>query len=148
MKKTLTAVTVTLWANRVVGAILAVLLVTLPKLLVWYCEFRNLTQQTHTAILIAFYCCAVVVAVALWHMDALLRAIRAEQVFIAKNVQRIRVVQWCCGITSLICLPAACFYYPLIFVVIIMAFLSLVVSVVSRVMAAAVTIREENDLTI
>ena len=148
MKKTLNTATVTLWANRTVALILGVLLVTIHKVLEWYCQYRVLTQQEQVAIIVAFYCCAVAVAVALWNMDTLLRAIREGQVFIQKNVRRIRVVQWCCGITSLICLPAACYYYPLVFVVIIMAFLALVVSVVGQVMSAAVTIREENDLTI
>jgi hypothetical protein len=37
---------------------------------------------------------------------------------------------------------------PLIFMLIVMAFLCLVVSVVASVMDAAVTIREENDLTV
>lgn len=148
MKKTLKTATVTLWANRTVMLILGGLLFAMPKLVDWYGRARLLPGRVQAAIVIAFYCCAVVVAIALWQMDALLRAIRAEQVFITKNVQRIRVVQWCCGITSLICMPAACFYYPLVFVAIIMAFLFLVVSVVSQVMAAAVAIREENDLTI
>ena len=37
---------------------------------------------------------------------------------------------------------------PLIFLSLIMGFLSMVVNVVSQVMKAAVAIREENDLTI
>ena len=37
---------------------------------------------------------------------------------------------------------------PLLFMVIIMGFLALVVSVVANVIAAAVEIREENDMTI
>ena len=81
-------------------------------------------------------------------IDGLLRNILKEQVFLRENVRRIRIVQWCCGIVGLICIPAACCYYPLIFLVVIMGFLSLVVSVVTSVMEAAVAIREENDLTI
>jgi flagellar biosynthesis protein FliQ len=37
---------------------------------------------------------------------------------------------------------------PLIFLVAVMAFLCLIVGVVAEVMDAAVTIREENDLTV
>lgn len=148
MKKILDSITVTLWANRLVALILTVLLFTMPLLLDWYCQFRVLSGLERTAITVAFYCCAVVVGIALWNMDALLRAIRLDQVFIRENVRRIRVVQWCCGGTGAICFPAAFCYYPLVFMVIIMAFLFLVVSVVCRVMDAAVSIREENDLTI
>ena len=148
MKKTLDSVTVTLWATRLVALILLILIFTLPMLLDWYCQFRTLLPIERTAITAAFYCCAVVISIALWNMDALLCNIRRGQVFILENVRRIRTVQWCCGGTALICVPATVCYYPLVFMVVVMSFLCLVVSVVCRVMDAAVTIREENDLTI
>lgn len=146
MKKT--NLNITLWANRTVALMVAVLLFTLPMLLDWYCQFRILLETERTALSVAFYCCAAVVFVALWNMDALLRSIRSGDVFIQENVSRIRRLQWCCGGVSLICIPASFFYYPLIFMVVVMGFLCLVVSVVCRVMDAAVAIREENDLTI
>ena len=148
MKKRFVSIRLTLWANRFVAFLLFVLLFALPALLDWYCQYRVLLSQERIALTVAFYCCAVVVAVALWNMDALLRSIRTDQVFTRDNVRRIRAVQWCCGITALICLPATFCYYPLVFMTIVMGFLCLVVSVVSHVMDAAVLIREENDLTI
>lgn len=148
MKENHLSARVTLWVNRLIGAILAVLLPTLPMLLDWYCHFRTLTTAEYWAIAIAFYCCAVLVAVALWNLDKLLRNILQRSVFTWGNVKCIRCVRWCCGGVSLICLPAAFIYLPLFFMVVIMAFLCLVVSVVAQVMAAAVSIREENDLTI
>lgn len=148
MSKNQTVTRVTLWINRVVALLVAALLPTLPYILRWYATFRALTGREHTAILIAFYCCAIVTAVALWNIDTLLRNILSGQVFIQKNVSCIRRIRWCCAGISLICLPAAFIYLPLFFMVIIMLFLSLVVTVLVRVMAAAVEIREENDLTI
>ncbi len=148
LKKTVNSVTVTLWANHLVALLLVALLFTLPMLLDWYCQYRVLTAVERTALTAAFYCCAVFVGIALWNMDRLLRAIAGAEVFIRENVRRISVVRWCCVATCLICLPAAFCYYPLVFLVVIMGFLSLVVSVVCRVMDAAVTIREENDLTV
>ena len=148
MKKTVNSVTVTLWANRLVALLLTVLLFTLPMLLDWYCQYRVLTDTERMALIVAFYCCAAVVGLALWNMDRLLCAIRKGDVFVRENVRRISVVRWCCVATCLICIPAALCYYPLVFLVIIMGFLSLVVSVVCRVIDAAVTIREENDLTV
>lgn len=141
-------VTLTLWATRAVALIMGILLFTLPLLLDWYCQYRMLYQIERTALTVAFYCCAVVVFVALWNMDALLRSIRAGVVFVTENVRRIRVLQWCCGGVALICVPAAFCYYPLVFMAVVMGFLCLVVSVVCRVMEAAVAIREENDLTV
>jgi hypothetical protein len=81
-------------------------------------------------------------------MEKLLQSILSQSVFTAENVKRIRRIRWCCAGVSLICLPAAFIYLPLFFLVIIMGFLSLVVHVVAQVMAAAVALREENDLTI
>ena len=74
--------------------------------------------------------------------------ILAGEVFIRPNVRIIRRVCICCLAVCLICLPAAVFYPPLIFLCVIMAFLCPVVNVVRYVFDAAVTIREENDLTI
>lgn len=148
MKRTETSVVVTLWVNRLVAVCLFVLLFTLPTLLQWYCQFRVLLEVERTALTVAFYCCAAVAFVALWNMDVLMRTIRAGRIFVTENVRSIRVVRWCCAIVALICLPTTFFYYPLVFMTVVMAFLSLVVTVVVRVMDAAVTIREENDLTI
>lgn len=146
MKQTVTRIT--LWVNRCIFVLLVALLPALPFLLNWYGTVRQLSSLEYWAIMIAFYICAVITAVALWKLEQLLRNILAGQVFIRKNVRHIRTVQWCCGLVSLVCLPAACCYLPLVFMVIIMAFLCLVVSVVAQIMAAAVEIREENDLTI
>ena len=148
MTDRITTTKAALWVNRGIAALLLLLLPALPFLLNWYSSLRPLTTGEHLAILIAFYCCAVVTAVALWNLDKLLRNILAQQVFVLKNVRCIQVVQYCCALISLICLPAAFVYLPLWFMVIIMAFLALVVCVVAQVMKAAVAIREENDLTI
>lgn len=148
MNSRIDATKITLWVNRGIAAALFALLFGMPALLDWYSQFRYLADIERNAITAAFYACAAVVYVALWNMDRLLSAILGGQVFVRENVRRIRSVQWCCGAVGLICIPAAVCYYPLIFMVIIMGFLCLVVSVVCRVMDAAVSIREENDLTI
>lgn len=139
---------VTLWVNRMIFFVLVVLLPTMPFLLKWYSTVRSLTVPENHAILIAFYICAVITGVALWKMEQLLRNILQEEVFVRKNVRHVRCIQWCCALVSLVCLPACFFYLPLVFMVVIMAFLFLVISVVVKTMEAAVAIREENDLTI
>ena len=139
---------VTLWVNRVIGVIVAAMIFLLPVVIDWYCTFRVLTPVERTAIIIAFYCCTVFIGMALWNIDRLLTEIIKQQVFVRRNVRRIRAIGWCCGAVSLICVPASFAYMPLIFMLIVMAFLCLVVSVVASVMDAAVSIREENDLTV
>ena len=139
---------ITLWVNRVLSALLVVLVFLMPAILSWYRQFRYLTDGESTAIIIAYYCCFLVIETALWNVDRLLNNILNGQVFVWINVRRIRRIRWCCSGVSMICIPATFAYIPLVFVVLIMAFLALTVSVVSSVMEAAVRIREENDLTI
>ncbi len=138
----------TLWVNRIIGAAVILLLFLMPRLMGLYTTVRPLDPAGTKAVLIGFYCCAPVVVYALWCIDCLLRNILLGQVFVLENVCGIRRIRWCCAGVSGICLPASFFYPPLIFLVVIMVFLTLVVSVVNNVMAAAVEIREENDLTV
>ena len=81
-------------------------------------------------------------------MDRLVSNILHQAVFVTENVRFLRRIRWCCAAVSLVCLIAGLFYQPLLFLAVIMAFLALTVSVVKNVMAAAVEIREENDLTV
>ena len=139
---------ITLWVNRIAALLILALLPTFPLLLNWYEGFRPLTEAGKIALITAFYICAIIALLALWNVDSLLRAILKEEVFTEKNVSYIRNIRWACAAISLICIPAAVFYMPLIFMVVIMAFLALVITVLVRVMSAAVELREENDLTI
>ena len=138
----------TLWVNRLIALVLLALVFLMPRFVDWYQGLRPLGPYGAAAILIGFYCCVPAVALALWDLDKLLRSILNEQVFVRRNVRCIRRIRWYCLAVALICLPAAFFYPPLIFMVVIMLFLALTVSVLGSVMNAAVAIREENDLTI
>ena len=148
MKRQKTITTLTLWINRLIIAIITVMLFVLKPIIDWYCSFRVLSPEEQVAIMIGFYLCSVFILYALWNMDKLLRAIRRGMVFFRSNVQLLRRVQWCCGIVSLICIPASCIYLPIVFIAMIMAFLFLCISVVSCVLDTAVALREESDLTI
>ena len=139
---------ITLWCNRIVALAVLVLIFFFPKLLEWYQGLRPLGLHGAAAVFFGFYLCVPVVLYALWCIDRLVSNVLAEKIFIQANVRYIRRIRWCCAGVSLICLPAAFFYQPLIFMVVIMAFLALVVSVVKNVIAAAVALQEENDLTI
>ena len=140
--------TLTLWANRLLMAVIVTLAFAMPRLLTWYNTIRPLRDNTNLALLIAFYLCVPIALFALYNLEKLLCNINAGEVFLRSNVSLIRRVCVCCLLVSAICLPAAFYYPPLIFFCIVMAFLCPVVNVVRRVFDAAVTIREENDLTI
>ena len=142
------AVRLTLWLNRALVLLVALLTVSMPGLIRWYNSVRILSGNQNLAILAAFYACVPVVLYALWNLDRLLRNIRSGDVFIHRNVCLIRRECICCATVGLICLPAAFFYAPLIFMTIIMGFLCPVVYVLCLVFRAAVELQEESDLTV
>ncbi len=148
--KTQRIIRATLWANRAVAAAVALLIFTLPALLRWYAGLLGYlpSQRDLWAIVIAFWCSAAVIGVALWNMEKLMRNLLQQVIFVRENIRRVRHVQWCCGIVAVICLVSTLFALPMLLFAAIMGFLCLVVSVVASVLDAAVAIREENDLTI
>ena len=143
-----TSARITLWVNRIIALLIFALLFMLKGLLNWYQGFRPLGLHGAAAIFFGFYLCAPPIFWALWHMERLLKNILSDRVFEMENVRGIRSIRNCCAAVSFICLAAGVFYQPLLFLGVIMAFLSLVVTVVGQIMKAAVAIREENDLTI
>ena len=148
MLKTEISARISLWLSRFIAAALCLLLFLMPRLVRWYGTIRPLEVWSLQAICIGFYLCAGPVLLALWHIDRLLRSILAREIFIRENVRHIRLICRCCALVSLICLPVSFFYPPLIFLTVIMIFLSMMVNVLKNVMAAAVELREESDLTI
>ena len=145
----ISAAKATLFFNRFLAAVMVGLIFFLPAFLDWYVTLRPaMRDSARLALLLGFYCSAPAVFFALWELDRLLRSILVRQVFILGNVRSISRVRWSCLAVSLICLSAACFYPPIMFMCIIMFFLTLILSVLASVMAAAVEIREENDLTV
>ena len=145
----ISAAKATLFFNRFIAVIMIGLIFFLPAFLDWYVTLRPaMRDSARLALLLGFYCSAPAVFFALWELERLLRAILGHRVFIWPNVRSISRVRWCCLTVSLICLPAAVWYPPIIFMSIIMFFLTLILSVLANVMAAAVEIREENDLTV
>ena len=142
------ATRLTLWMNRCLLVLLAVLTLSMPAILDWYSRVRPLVESASTAIQAAFYLCVFPVALALWQLDRVLRNILKDLVFVHENVACLRTLRWCCLWVCLTCLPTMYFYLPLIFMAVIMGFLSMVINVVCQVMKAAVALREENDLTV
>lgn len=139
---------ISLWISRSIAAFLLVMVFFLPMILRYYTELWTLRQIDIIAIAVSYYLCLALILPALWNIDKLLRNILERQVFIRENILRIRRVRGCCAGVGLICLLAGHFFFPLYFLAVIMLFLSFIVTVVKDVMAAAVEIREENDLTV
>lgn len=143
-----TSTRITLWVGRMIGFFLVVLIFTMPLILRWYDRVWTIPKLTRWVIAGGFYLCLPLIFPALWDIDRMLCDILDDQVFTRKNVDRIRRIRWYCAGVGLICVPASPFFTPLYFLAVIMFFLAFIVSVIKNVMAAAVRIREENDLTI
>ena len=138
----------TFWCNRMIAAIVVALIFFFPRLMDWFEEVRPLGERRIIALIIGFYLCVPVVLYARWCIDRLVTNVLKKEIFVIANVRYIRRLRWCCARVSLICIPIAFFYMPLVFMVVIMAFLALVISLVKNVMATAVELQEENELTI
>jgi len=109
---------------------------------------RTLLPGEKNAIMAGYYCSLPMILLALWKVLGLLKNIRSELVFVMENVKALTVIRSCCLGIFLVCLVAGCFFFPLLLVVAIMGFLGLMMQVLKQVMAQAVAIREENDLTV
>lgn len=148
MKQATLTTHIALWADRCAAVAVVTVGVFLKQIIAWYAGFRVLSEADKLLVSVCYYLAAVAILFALYNMDRLLSAILDGQVFVPGNVRRIRRIQWCCAIVAALCLVATFGYLPLIFCTCIMGFLALVVCVVTKVMDAAVSIREENDLTV
>ena len=149
--KTQKLANITLWVNRLVAAVVAALIFALPALLRWYGSLLNnytMPQRDLIGLWISYIICAFIMFVALWNMEKLMQNILIHRVFVRENVQRVRRVQWCCGIIAAICVIDMVFVLPMLLFGAIMGFLCLTISVVANVLDGAVELREENDLTI
>ena len=138
----------TKWCCRILALVVIVMIFAFPTVLGWFRILRHLTDTACTVVMAGFYLCVPVVLYALWTMDRLVGNILKKQVFVTENVCYIRRIRWCCAGISGLCVVPSWYYPPLALMVIIMAFLALVVSLVKNIMAAAVELREENDLTV
>lgn len=131
-------------------AIAAVIAVSIG--LVWILErnsiVRTLLPGEKTAILIGFYCSLPMILPALWKVRKLLMNIQKEAVFTEENVKLLAIIRSCCLGVFVVCLAAGCFFFPLLLVAAVIGFLGLMMQVLKQVMAQAVAIREENDLTV
>ena len=138
----------TKWCCRFLALVVIVMIFAFPGVLRWLKEVRSMSDTADTAVTAGFYLCVPVALFALWNMDRLVGNVLKKQVFVVENVSFIRRIRWCCAGVSGLCIVPAWYYPPLWLMVVIMAFLALVVSLVKNVMAAAVELREENDLTV
>ena len=140
--------TLTLYATYLAIAVVIAVSIGLVWLLDMNSIVRTLLPGEQTAIIAGYYCSLPMILLTLWKVQKLLKNIQNEAVFTEENVRLLAVIRGCCLGIFAVCLVAGFFFFPLLLVVAILGFLGLMMQVLKQVMARAVAIREENDLTV
>ena len=128
--------------------ILALMLIA-PKIVNWFTFYSvNADTSDYIFFLITIYAGGAAALVMLVSLISLLKNIYQEQVFIRNNIKLLKIISISCFVGSIIALSSA-FYYPAWGVIGIGGFfMALIIWVVKNVIAKAVIIKEEQDLTI
>ncbi len=147
MKKDRSAL-VSLVSVGILGIVLSALAVFAPMLVSAFIERFERPESIYLPIVVTFYAIlpfAAGVLVCLWK---LLRNILAEAVFLRQNVRLLRAISFLLFFATIIFLAAGYFYMPFYLLAVCAAFMVLIVRVVKNCFAAAVALKEENDMTI
>ena len=96
------------------------------------------------------YLAAIPAYIMLISLGKLLYNIGRAEVFCSKNVKYLSVISWCCIATGVIAFVGGIYlyYFWLILIAVLAAFVGLILRVVKNVMALAYEIKQENDFTI
>lgn len=147
MKKDRSAL-LTLVALGILGGVLVILAFFAPYLARLFVETFNRPAGILTPILTTFYTILPFAAGVLVCMWKLLTNILADKVFIPLNVRLLRIVGFLLFFATLIFAAAGYFYMPFYLLAVCAAFITLIVRVVKNCFAAAVVLKDENDMTI
>jgi hypothetical protein len=120
-----------------------------PWLVRWFLDFSRTDLVGREAFFLStIYSGSVPAAVLLFCLYRLLHHIEIEQVFITSNVEYLRRISWSCFTGAIICFVSIPYYFPWIFVAVAAAFMGLIVRVVKNIIAQAVKLKNESELTI
>lgn len=133
---------------RLFYAILIAATISAPYLINLFYVFPNGSRKTANIILCAFYLAVPAGLTALICLDKLLINIKKELAFHSGNVKLLRILSWACFYVAIDCFAFGFFYFPFFIVCVAALFTGLVVRVVKNIFAKAITIKEENELTI
>ncbi len=134
---------ITLVLTYVFSALVVILCILLPFL-----TNGVFSDENRITVLAVYYVCVPVALFAMYLLGALIRSIRKSQVFIMTNVLRLRLLSWCCGYVAISSFVAGIFYFPMLIISLCALFMCIILRVVKNVIAAAVEMKKENELTI
>lgn len=132
----------------ILGGVLLFLACTAPMLTELFIEHFDRPATIFSPVVTTFYTIlpfAAGVLVCLWK---LLGNILGGEVFIPLNVRLLRIISFLLFFATVIFAAAGYFYMPFYLLAVCAAFITLIVRVVKNCFAAAVVLKDENDMTI
>ncbi len=96
----------------------------------------------------AFYICCPAAWIALYNIRKILKNVLDDTVFSSDTVKLLRQLSWCCAFVATVSFVTTYFCHIFFTFTIGAAFMTLILRVLKNVMARAVEIKEENELTI
>ena len=138
----------TLWVTYFAIAVVIAVSLNLNRILELNGTLRNMLPSERIAVMTGYYCSLPLILLVLREVRRLLKRLQNDEVFTNENVRSLAVIRSCCIGIFAVCLAAGCFFLPLLLVAAVLGFLALMMQALKQVMAQAVALQEENDLTV
>lgn len=129
-------------------AVLIALAITAPVLAKTFIEKFDRPETIFFPVVVTFYCIFPFAVGVIFCLSRLLKNIMKENVFITENVKLLRAISILLFVAAMIFAVAGYFYMPFYLLAVCSAFIVLIVRVVKNCFAAAVLLKDENDMTI
>lgn len=130
------------------SAVLLILAFTAPMLTKMFITHFYRPAAIFKPIVITFYTILPLAAGVLFSLIRLLMNIVNDNVFITDNVKLLRMISILLAVATLVFAVAGYFYMPFYLLAAFAAFMVIIVRVVKNCFAAAVVLKDENDMTI
>ncbi|MDR1953372.1 MAG: DUF2975 domain-containing protein [Clostridiales Family XIII bacterium] len=114
----------------------------------FFTTYGSIGLRITPLLLLVVYACYVPGLAALFCLNRLLTNIKNGNVFTAANVRALRAISWACYGAAAILAAGTFISVFFCFMAVLVAFIGLIARVVKNVFAAAVELKNENDLTI
>lgn len=148
MEKQNRSALLTLILVYIFGACLVVLAFAAPTLVGQYIRVTRRPESLFLPVTTTFYAILPFAAATLLALDRLLRRILRGEVFVSANVAALRLISYMLCAATVIFLAAGFFYGGFFILAAAAAFVVTVVRTVKNCFAAAVLLKDENELTI
>lgn len=129
-------------------AVLVVCIVLTKLIVESYISWGARPETLFNVLRYSIYASSIPAAVVLVALRQLLTNIVKDKIFIKQNINCIRVISYSIVAFALITFVCGFFYMPYFIISLAAAFMSLIIRVIKNVMAAALEIKSENELTI